>query len=246
MQTLNSHPSTLKPQPSTLHPQLSTLSPLPSSLTPRSKPGTQPATDWDRYYRRPFRAARLTRKITAAHLLRQIRRFVRPAPVIVELGGADSCFFDLIRREIGPSQYHVLDNNQVGLDRLQQRINGLTNVFLSNQDVLRLSYRVEADLVLSAGLIEHFGPQDTCTTVAAHFGLLKPGGIAIMTFPTPTLLYRAARRLAERAGLWMFPDERPLRLAEVAVAAEPHGELLLKKLVWPIVLTQYLVVWRKC
>jgi hypothetical protein len=203
------------------------------------------ATDWDRYYRRPFQAARLTRQITAANLLRQIRRFVRPAPVIVELGGADSCFFDPIRRRIRPSQYHVLDNNQVGLDRFQQRIHGLPNVFASNQDVLRLSCRVEADLVFSAGLIEHFGPADTRAAVAAHFELLKPGGIAMMTFPTPTLLYRTARRLAECAGMWMFPDERPLRLAEVAAAGRPHGRMLLRKLIWPIVLTQYLLVWHK-
>jgi SAM-dependent methyltransferase len=245
MRTLDPQLSTLNSQPSTLNLQPSPLVPRPYPLAPRPRPATLPATDWDRYYRRPFRAARLTRKITAANLLGQIRRFVRPAPVIVELGGADSSFFDLIRRKIGPSQYHVLDNNQVGLDRFQQRVNGLTDVFLSNQDVLRLSYRVEADLVLSAGLIEHFGPEDTLAAVAAHFELLKPGGIAIVTFPTPTLLYRTTRRLAERAGLWMFPDERPLRLAEVAAAAGPHGRLLLQKLIWPIVLTQYLVVWRK-
>jgi hypothetical protein len=75
--------------------------------------------------------------------------------------------------------------------------------------------------------------------------LLKAGGIAIMTFPTPTLLYRTARRLAERAGMWMFPDERPLKLPEVVEAARPHGKMLLKKLIWPIVLTQYLLVWQK-
>ena len=239
----------------TLNPQLSTLHSHPPTPRPpwgsppldrgHPKPATGAATDWDRYYRRPFQAARLTRKITAANLLGQIRRFVRPAPVIVELGGADSCFFDLIRSRIRPSQYHVLDNNQLGLDRFRRRIGDAPNVFAGNQDVLRLSYRVEADLVLSAGLIEHFDPEGTRKAVAAHFELLKPGGIAIMTFPTPTLLYRTARRLAERTGMWMFPDERPLRLAEVAAAGQPHGRMLLRKLIWPIVLTQYLLVWQK-
>jgi hypothetical protein len=208
-------------------------------------PATRTATDWDQYYRRPFQAARLTRKITAANLVRQIQRFVCRRPVIVELGGADSCFFPVIRSRIRPSQYHVLDNNQVGLDRFRQRLGGATNVFTSNQDVLCLSYQAKADLVFSAGLIEHFGPEGTLAAIAAHFQLLKPGGIAMMTFPTPTVLYRTARRLAERAGIWMFPDERPLRLEEVAAAGQPHGTVLLKRLIWPIVLTQYLLVWQK-
>ncbi len=203
------------------------------------------STDWDRYYRQPFRAARLTRRITAANLVRQIRRFVCARPVVVELGGADSCFFDAIHRAVRPRQYHVVDNNQLGLERFRRRIGRADEVFVSNQDVLRLSYQVDADLVFSAGLIEHFDPQDTRRAVAAHFESLRPGGIAIMSFPTPTVLYRAARGLAERAGLWRFPDERPLKLGEVAAAARPLGRMLLRKIVWPIVLTQYLVVWAK-
>jgi hypothetical protein len=120
-----------------------------------ASPVAAAATNWDEYYRRPFRAASLTRKITGQNLLRQIRRFVCSAPVIIELGGADSCFFDLICSKIRPSQYHVIDNNQLGLDRLRYRVGGGQNVFTSNQDVLDLSYRVKADLVVSAGLVEH-------------------------------------------------------------------------------------------
>ena len=81
--------------------------------------------------------------------------------------------------------------------------------------------------------------------VAAHFDFLKPGGIAVITFPTPTPLYRCARRVAEWSGAWVFHDERPLRLEEVAATAEPHGWMVLNRILWPIIFTQYLTVWRK-
>jgi SAM-dependent methyltransferase len=101
------------------------------------------------------------------------------------------------------------------------------------------------DVVFSVGLIEHFDRPRTQRAVRAHFDFLKPGGIAVISFPTPTPLYRLARRVAEQAGAWMFDDERPLGLDEVAAAASPCGKLLLRRILWPIVFTQLLTVWRK-
>jgi SAM-dependent methyltransferase len=203
------------------------------------------ATDWDRYYERPARLAGLSRRVTAAALLRQLRRWAPPRPVLAELGGANSCFFDRIQAELRPRQYHVVDSNQVGLDRLRQRSGARADVFLHHDDVLQLTLPTPMDLVFSVGLIEHFDPVGTQRAVRAHFDLLKPGGIAVITFPTPTWLYRAARCAVERSGAWRFPDERPLRLAEVLAVAAPYGQPLFQTLLWPIVFTQYLVVWRK-
>jgi cyclopropane fatty-acyl-phospholipid synthase-like methyltransferase len=70
------------------------------------------------------------------------------------------------------------------------------------------------DIVFSVGLIEHFAPAETARAVAAHFKYLRPGGTAIITFPTPTWLYRAVRGLAEATNNWIFQDERPLQLQE--------------------------------
>ena len=119
------------------------------------------------------------------------------------------------------------------------------DVVLHCQDVLNLALPGPLDLVFSVGLIEHFDPPGMRRAVAAHFDFLKPGGIAVITFPTPTPLYRCARRVAEWSGARVFHDERPLRLEEVAATAEPHGWMVLNRILWPIIFTQYLTVWRK-
>jgi len=217
------------------------------ALLSGSAPRLASATNWDLYYERPYKSASLTRKITGADLVRQIKKFGPRRPVIAELGGANSCFFDLILSSISPSQYHIVDNNQFGLDQFRRRIGNrnLKNVFTYNQDVLNLDLSTRVDLAFSVGLVEHFDVQRTKQAIAAHFKILKPGGIAVLAFPTPTFLYVLARRLAETAGMWMFPDERPLALEEVAAAAQKYGRLLYKKIIWPIVFTQYLTVWQK-
>jgi predicted SAM-dependent methyltransferase len=110
--------------------------------------------------------------------------------------------------------------------------------------VLSVSLDTRADIVFSVGLIEHFDAPRTRQAVLAHFDVLRPGGVAIITFPTPTLLYRLTRGLSEALGLWQFPDERPLKPAEVLGAVRERGEVLFVKTLWPLVLTQTLIVVR--
>jgi SAM-dependent methyltransferase len=105
--------------------------------------------------------------------------------------------------------------------------------------------RGEADLVFSVGLIEHFDPADTRKAVQAHFDALRPGGVAILSFPTPTLLYRTTRRVIELLGMWKFHDERPLTPREVTASIEECGDVLTSKTLWPLLLTQELIVARK-
>jgi hypothetical protein len=215
------------------------------ACSPHDRPRSARGTDWDRYYQRPARTAVITRRITAAALLRQLERFSPPRPAITELGGANSCFLDLLTARLHPREYHVLDTNCLGLELLRQRKGRPDCVRLHNLNVLDLTPSVTVDVAFSIGLIEHFGPQDTARAVRAHFRLLRPGGIAIIGFPTPTPLYRIARWFSERAGAWIFHDERPLKLGEVASAAQECGQLLYEKVLWPLVFTQYLTVWRK-
>ncbi len=203
-----------------------------------------PATDWDAYYARPYRTASFTRAITGARLVSAMRRHVKSDAVIVELGGANSCFFDLIRAQLRPREYHIVDTNAVGLDRFRERRGDCRNVHLHCQDVLSLDLSLQADLVFSVGLIEHFDPAETRAAVRAHFRLLKPRGTALITFPTPTWLYRLTRSLSEACRAWIFHDERPLGFDEVDRAAAGCGTVLEKRIVWPIFLTQYHVLWQ--
>jgi glycosyltransferase involved in cell wall biosynthesis len=206
-------------------------------------------TDWDSYYLAVPPLARLTRKYTSRTLLAALRTVLAkqasPPAVIVELGGANSCFMDPILRTLSPTVYHVVDNNRYGLDLLRERSSRDQRIVLHHQDVLRLSLPVRADVAFSVGLIEHFDDRHTRLAVRAHFDLLRTGGYALISFPTPTLLYQACRFALELLGLWRFPDERPLDRTEVERAATDLGTVVFEKTLWPILLTQRMMIFRK-
>jgi putative flippase GtrA len=211
---------------------------------------TGKATDWDRYYKNVVPTARLTRKYTTKVLIDSMKRFGSPAEgktklSILEIGGANSCFVDRILADVGCRQYDVVDTNAYGLSLLEQRAGRDTRIRLHQKSVLGLAMEEKADIVFSVGLIEHFDAPHTRQAALSHFDVLRPGGTAIITFPTPTLLYRITRGLAEMFGMWQFPDERPLKKAEVLNSVSERGEVLMTKILWPLILTQGIVVVRK-
>lgn len=203
-------------------------------------------TDWERYYRTTPWTARLTRRHTATALVRALTRYAGARPAsIVELGGANSCFLERILRELRPAAYHVVDTSEYGLELLRRRFPEHPQVRLHRQDVTALTLELEADVVFSVGLIEHFDGPGMRQALEAHFRLLKPGGLAVLSFPEPTWLYRAARAVCEALGLWRFPDERPLRPEQVRACLAGHGEVVFEKTLWPLVFTQRLMAVRK-
>jgi phospholipid N-methyltransferase len=209
------------------------------SLTP-----TQ--TDWNSYYARPYRTASLTRQYTSSVLVRFMQENGGARASILEFGGANSCFIDQILRQVGPARYDVIDNNQLGLDLLKSRYPDDDRVSVSQGDVLSTVEPARLyDIVFSVGLIEHFDPAGTARAIAAHFKYLRSNGTAIITFPTPTWLYRSVRGLAEATNNWIFHDERPLLLPEFERAVTGLGEIKSAHILWPLILTQYCVVLRK-
>lgn len=204
------------------------------------------ATDWDHYYRSVPPTARLTRRYTSRVLTTALQRFAGPkVPVLAEIGGANSCFLDAIERQIQPGRVHIVDQNGYGLELLRQRLKPGQDVHLHQQDCRTMELPEPVDAVFSIGLIEHFDERDTREATLAHLRLLRPGGIAIISFPTPTWLYRVARSTTEALGLWKFPDERPLTRGEVLASVESQADLLWEKTLWPLVFTQHMVVARK-
>ena len=206
-------------------------------------------TDWDSYYQSVPSTAKLTRKYTTAVLVDAIRRYARSQTgeplAMVEIGGANSCFLDRLIEEFSPRSYDVVDTNQYGLDLLARRAASGGPLRLHRESVLAMSLPPTADVVFSVGLVEHFQPADTRAAVLAHFDVLRTGGIAIITFPTPTALYRATRKFIESIGQWKFHDERPLAPSEAIESVRERGEVLFEKIMWPLMLTQYVVVARK-
>ena len=205
------------------------------------------STDWDAYYARPIGQAAITRRITQRMLLKLMQRH-GPASVtnIYELGGANSCFYDAIRTRYPSAHYSAIDNNTFGLELLKSRHPEAPLLQTVNADVRTMDdTAAEGAIVFSVGLIEHFEPEDTARIIRKHFMLTRPGGIVIITFPTPTWLYRTTRSLAERFGVWRFPDERPLTFEEVAGEVGRLGTVVERLVNWPIVLTQGVIVARR-
>ncbi len=206
----------------------------------------QGSTDWTNYYQSVPPTARLTRRYTARALVRTLARF-SPAQTrtVMEIGGANSCFVDSILRRIKPERYRVVDTNEHGLELLRRRFPNASRVVATNASVLDLRPEDDpVDVVFSVGLVEHFSPEETARAVRAHFGLAREGGLVVISFPTPTRLYRLARGLCEAAGIWQFPDERPLNPEEVLAIAREQGEVVFEKLLWPLIFTQHLIAVR--
>lgn len=204
-------------------------------------------TDWDAYYRRPAPTASLTRQYTKRWLVGSMRRHARPGPLeIIEFGGGNSFCCRAIVEELDVTRYDVADFNHGALAMFLRRMEG-TGVAsaAARADLLAETPPLEkADIVFSVGLVEHFTPEQSRIVAARHFDLVRPGGIVIITAPTPTLPYRATRWVAERFGVWAFPDERPMEHAEVEQLHQGRGKLLAAVTLWPLVLTQRAAVWR--
>jgi len=165
-------------------------------------------------------------------------------PYLVEVGGAGGRVLEAVRTQLQLSSYHIVDSNKYGLKLLRQKADA-GEVVLHLADARNLNLDLEADTVFSIGLIEHFDIEGTRNVIHSHLKLLKPGGIAVITFPTPTPLYRLSRGISELTGQWIFHDERPLRLPEVCAAIEGAGRLLHSQLIWQTPLTQRIVAIRK-
>jgi cyclopropane fatty-acyl-phospholipid synthase-like methyltransferase len=207
------------------------------------------ATNWDRYYDRPAPTAHLTRRYTAHWLQSTMRRYTagKSQLSVIEFGGGNSCFFRGIAAALPVARYEIVDLNAKSLELFERQGREVPSVKTAahRADLLKEAPGLEpADIVYSVGLIEHFSPEGTREVARRHFSCVKPGGIVIVTAPTPTWLYRAVRGAAEAIGVWAFPDERPLQPAEIAHAGEGLGTICHAATLWPQVLTQHAVVWR--
>jgi glycosyltransferase involved in cell wall biosynthesis len=204
------------------------------------------STDWEKYYEKPFPASKVTRRITEHNLIRAFRNHAGKTnnTVITELGGANSSFAKVICKELNPLAYHIYDTSPRGL-ALTSELN-IEQIQTHRIDItLNNIWEEPADIVFSVGLIEHFNKEGTQRVIKAHFDAAKDKALIILIYPTATLLYKFVRKTAEFLGLWDFPDERPLKLKEVAASCEPYGRIIFTKINWLVILTQEIVVIEK-
>jgi len=204
-------------------------------------------TDWTAYYRNRPLVSRLARRYTIRCLLHAVRVAKMngaSGPVILECGGGGSSFVDALAQTVAPLAYHAIDTNRLGLDLLR-RHRVPCPIFPAEADVRGARLERPADLVFSVGLIEHFDPDGTAEAIEAHFANARPGGWVILSFPCPTTLYRVSRAALESVRRWRFPDERPLERDEVARTASRMGDLIWEKTLWPLMLTQHMMLYRR-
>jgi hypothetical protein len=203
-------------------------------------------TNWDAYYQRPAATARLTRPYTERWLIRTMAQLsMRPLDVI-EFGGANSfCCLGIIKA-LPVRRYDVADFNSGGLRLFMQKMRGaeITHQAMMADLLSETPGLEKADVVFSVGLVEHFSPEGSRIVAARHFELVRPGGLVIITAPTPTFPYRFTRGWAERFGLWAFPDERPMAYEEVEGLGAGRGRVVTAQTLWPLILTQRAVAWR--
>lgn len=202
-------------------------------------------TNWDAYYQKNSGFTPITRTITCKKILAILREhYKRTVLSICELGGANSCIAPYLVDHLGIDTYHIIDNNAIGLRHLEN-FDLDTKLTWEHADVFDHKPTTVFDCVISIGLIEHFDVENTRKAIEAHFSYCKPGGLVLLTFPTPTLLYRSIRKGAEMVGRWSFPDERPLRFDEVLKTAKRHGDILHQSINWKIGLTQGILLVRR-
>ena len=206
-----------------------------------------PATDWTRYYEKPFITAHVTRRITERILVNMLASAgFQAGGGIIELGGGNSSFCDMLIQRLHASHYTVVDSNPRGVELFRQKHpEAETSAVCTDLFELDAASVPPADLVFSVGLVEHFPEEQTKHAIRRHFELAKPGGLVLITFPVPTFSYRMIRRTAEKLGIWRFPDERPIPLKDAVALCGEHGEIIDACLNRAILLTQGIMLARK-
>ncbi len=202
-------------------------------------------TDWKNYYEKPSFFAPLARRFVRKVLISEMRKYGKKHCTVAEPGGGASSCFPAAAEALEPASYTVYDKCPEGIAMFRRNAPPFARAV--ECDLFRHDCESEpkSDLVFSVGLIEHFSPEETRLMIARHFELCAPGGIVILAYPTPVLIYRVTRKLAELFGVWRFPDERPLTFGEVAAGIAPHGEVLSVKTVRMNFLAQQVVCARR-
>jgi cyclopropane fatty-acyl-phospholipid synthase-like methyltransferase len=141
---------------------------------------------------------------------------------ILELGSGTGHNSYNLTKEFKASKVTLVDSNKNALAASKKRFKKY-NVELINDDVMKLEKKGKYDLVHSQGLIEHFQGSNLNKIIRIHANYVKKGGYLLLFYPTPTITYKAIRKVAELLKLWIFSDEVPLKSEYVKNLVEKKG-----------------------
>lgn len=216
------------------------------------------STNWALFYNQRGKASSVTArfafssfvKLVKPHLAVQNAPTERGDTYVIELGGANSVFYPALRRAFPQDRLVLVDKCASSVAFARQthsdlRLQLLMSDLLEAPSGAKQELQGKANLTFSFGLIEHFSVEDTRRIITRHFALTKPGGLVFLSFPTPTLFYKASRYVLETCGLWPFHDERPLHFCEVRKAAAPWGTELDSAVCHRLGLSQGVLLYKK-
>lgn len=208
-------------------------------------------TDWKEYYRKRNVISECSAWLCAKNLFSVFRanRLCDSLKVkkIVELGGGNSALYKYIREFFPDAQIVLIDKEEFNEASFCEQSSKDIHLECKIEDILveKFDYGTPAELVFSIGLIEHFPVENTALMIKRHFEYCRPGGIVLISFPTPTFMYTFVRWVMEKLSLWLFYDERPLKSWEVESEMDRYGTKIDEKLDIRMGLTQKILLYKK-
>jgi 2-polyprenyl-3-methyl-5-hydroxy-6-metoxy-1,4-benzoquinol methylase len=143
----------------------------------------------------------------------------------VELGsGRGDLSVLLARRGV---RVTLLDASDKALEQARLRFDrlGIDAEFIQG-DMLAALHDVHGrfDLSLSSGVIEHFEDEDRTRVIRAHYDVLTPGGLCVISVPNAWCIpYRARKWYQELRGWWPYGFELPYKKPELVRRAKVAG-----------------------
>ncbi|HUG77692.1 MAG TPA: class I SAM-dependent methyltransferase [Burkholderiales bacterium] len=185
------------------------------------------AAQWDKLWEHaPNRVRELMYNVSQAEhsvVWRAIRRAmeeygIRKDSSTIELGAGAGTVSAAFAKQ--GAHVTVLDYSQAALDTSATVFQSLGLMQASVlADALKLPAEMlgKYDVSLSFGMAEHFEGQDRLIIIKAHFDVLRPGGLAIISVPNLHCWpYRFWKWERELTGRWSFGLELPYTRRELA------------------------------
>lgn len=121
----------------------------------------------------------------------------------------------------------LLDTSEKALDQARRRFDRLElPARFEKGDMLGTldAFRGRFDAAFSSGVIEHFRGDDRTRVVRAHYDVLRPGGLAVISVPNARCFpYRMWKSYLELRGWWPYGLELPYAKRELVRRARQAG-----------------------
>ncbi len=111
-----------------------------------------------------------------------------------------------------------LDISPEALEIAKGMLKDASNVHFELSSILSISKTKNYDIVWNAGVLEHFNPADQEKALNEFLSILNPDGKVIIFTPfSRCVLYRFAKFLLEKTGIWPYGREIPISSLEPVI-----------------------------